>query len=432
MSYEDLDSSVGRLKKAAIDAYMAEDGFYEDLLGENKYYKWGWAPNGYEMPNAAGEGGGKVDGMPWADDISFDGIRSRVDNAVDRWRGLPTGSGADPYKTSTSTAAASLGASGSGASVADDGAIFTSANTMGDLLNQQLVASFIEPMMDKYYTQFKGVAQSLGAAAAILQINYAMQSSMWQGARSDVASIVEKGTTACADYAESKAAANLSVTLGVVGTVAAAVATVATAGTAAPLVGSMVALSTAASTAVTAISADASITGDGYDPIMSSFEDSLEKLRQAVEDQETAVRTMLTGAVNHISGDPAGFNLDRYRIQTPPENFSDQIVMVRQHTNTVSSNMGRVLDALDAAKSSLGSPPYSDPAPHSTQISAGTHAAAFSLYDLTVDALISTRTEYERGRDLFDAEVENYFNTDAENQRTVEQLAASEALTPRS
>lgn len=125
MSYDDLDGAIGRLKKAAIDAWMADDGFYKDKLGTNCYYKWGFAPNGYELPSDSGEGGGKVDGLSWNDDISYDGIRSRVDNAVDMRRNLPTGTGAHAYKTSTSRAAVSLGAS-----VADDGAIFTSTNTV--------------------------------------------------------------------------------------------------------------------------------------------------------------------------------------------------------------------------------------------------------------------------------------------------------------
>lgn len=125
MSYDDLDGAIGRLKKAAIDAWMADDGFYKDKLGTNCYYKWGFAPNGYELPSDSGEGCGKVDGLSWNDDISYDGIRSHVDNAVDMRRNLPTGTGAHAYKTSTSRAAVSLGAS-----VADDGAIFTSTNTV--------------------------------------------------------------------------------------------------------------------------------------------------------------------------------------------------------------------------------------------------------------------------------------------------------------
>ncbi|MFG6475958.1 hypothetical protein ACFXP7_06170 [Microbacterium sp. P06] len=431
MSYDDLDDAIGKLKKAAIDAWMADDAFYKDKLGENKYYKWGFAPNGYEMPNDAGEGGGKVDGMPWDDDISFDGIRSRVDNAVEIWRDLPTGTAAGVYKTSTSSAAASLGASGTGASVADDGAILTSTNTMGDLLTQQLVASFIGPMLDKYYTQFKGISQSLGAAAAILQMNYTMQSSMWQGVRDDVATIIENAESACAEYAESKGTADFQVTLGVVATVAAAVATVATAGAAAPLVGAMVTLSAAASTAVAAISADASITGGSYDELMSSFEEALDTLRSAVSDQESEVRTMLSGAVSAVAADPGGFDLNRYKIHPQDEAFSDEIVMVRQHTDTVSSNMQRVIEGLDAAKTALGSPPDSDPTPH-LQISSGTHSSALSLFDYTADALKSTLEEYSRGKDLFDAEVENYFNTDEESRQTVEDLAASEALTPSS
>jgi len=432
VSYDDLDNAIGKLKKAAIDAYMADDGFYESKLGNNLYYKWGWAPNGYEMPSSSGEGGGRMaDGLPWADDISFDGIRSRVDNAVDMWRGLPTGTAAGTYKTSTSSAAAGLGASGSGTSVADDGAILTSTNTMGELLTQSLVASFIEPMLDKYYTQFKAVSQSLGAAAAILQMNYTMQSTMWQGVRNDVATIITKAETAFTQYADDKSAADFQITLGVVATVAGAVATVATAGAAAPLVGAMVTLSSAASTAVSAISAETAITGGSYDEIMSSFEEALEKLRSAVSDQESEVRTMLSGAVNAIIADPSGFDLDRYQIKTQGD-FSDEIVMVRQHTNTVSSNMQRVIDGLDAAKSALGSPPYSDPTPHDSRISSGTHSYALSLFDYTADALLSTLEEYSRGKDLFDAEADNYFTTDEENQQLVEELAASEALTPNS
>ncbi|GAA2528159.1 hypothetical protein GCM10009860_04880 [Microbacterium mitrae] len=431
MGYGELDSMIGQLKRAAIDAYMADDGFYPDLASGDAFYsKWGWAPNSYDRPDASGEGGGGVTSPnPWADSISFDGIRSRIDNAVDKWKGLPDGSGASSYKSATATAASTLGASGSGASVADDGEIMTASNTAGDLLTQNLVASFIEPMLDKYYSQFKGVAQSIGAAAAILQMNYTMQSGMWNSIREDAFTIVESAKTACAQYADSRSAASLKVTLGVVATVAAAVATVATAGTAAPLVGAMVTLSAAATTAISAIDADASVEGASYDEIVSSFEDALEALRTAINDQEAEVRKMLSGALSAIDADRGGFDLDHYRIKTSDPNFADQIVMVRQHTNVVSSNMQRVIVALEAASSTLGAPPGADPTPRDSRISSGTHSYAQSLYADTEHALRSTKDEYALGKELFDAEVQNHFNTDAANRQTVEQLAASEILT---
>ena len=138
---------------------------------------------------------------------------------------------------------------------------------------------------------------------------------------------------------------------------------------------------------------------------------------------------MLSGALSAIDADRGGFDLDHYRIKASDPNFADQIVMVRQHTNVVSSNMQRVIVALEAASSTLGAPPEADPTPRDSRISSGTHSYAQSLYADTEHALRSTKDEYALGKELFDAEVQNHFNTDAANRQTVEQLAASEILT---
>ena len=60
MGYGELDSMIGQLKRAAIDAYMADDGFYPDLASGDAFYsKWGWAPNSYERARREWRGWGR-------------------------------------------------------------------------------------------------------------------------------------------------------------------------------------------------------------------------------------------------------------------------------------------------------------------------------------------------------------------------------------
>lgn len=111
MSFEaEIDARLGRLKRAAIDAYMRTDmGMFGAVLDES--YMWAY-PDGTSLtvdrPGEDGNGGGKFtyflptmiqDG---GDQYitKFDEIRSHIDSLVNPWRSLKEPTGIDALKES--------------------------------------------------------------------------------------------------------------------------------------------------------------------------------------------------------------------------------------------------------------------------------------------------------------------------------------------
>jgi len=43
--YAELDEIIGKMKRAAIDCWMADQGFDPVWGNEGTYAKWGWAPS---------------------------------------------------------------------------------------------------------------------------------------------------------------------------------------------------------------------------------------------------------------------------------------------------------------------------------------------------------------------------------------------------
>lgn len=430
-SYAELPGIVGPLKRAAIDAYMAQEGFTPDLANDELYSFWGWLPNSYSRPDAHGEGGGSIIGF--GDSISFDGIRSRVDGAVSPWLepALPDGSKANAPLAATRSAASTFGASGTGGGFEDDGVIERSSGTINLTVLTNISGAFTTPFLAKYHDEFLNVAHRIGVTTAMLEMNYSVQSGIWSATQADVATICDNARSTLASYAKTTAQEYLEYGLTVVSVAAGAVALVATAGAAAPLVAGMVTLAGAATMAIQALDAAAVINGSSYDELMSSFESALTKVNTSIREQENALNTMLNGAISEVYANSAAFDLDLVPFGEPTG--TSQMIDIQQYrADTVSQNMQNIIDSLTAAQSTLGSAPSSNPTARSGSIgagSSGTHTAAASLYQLTADALASTIQEYTLGRELFNATIAAYFETDNASKATLDKVAASEALT---
>ncbi|MEV7799102.1 hypothetical protein AB0O14_08445 [Microbacterium foliorum] len=429
-SYDELSGMIGPLKRAAIDAYMADEGFSPDLVNDGLYSYWGWLPNSYHRPDANGEGGGDIIGF--GSSISFDGIRSRVDSAVSPWLDptLPDGSGASGPLTTTRSAASTLGASGTGGGFEDDGVIERSSSTINLTVLTNISGAFTTPFLAKYHDEFLNIAHRIGVATAMLEMNYSVQSQIWTAAGDDVASICESAKDSLASYAETTAQEMLEYGLTVVTVAAGAVASIATAGAAAPLVAGMVTLAGTATIAIQAIDAVATLSGSSYSELMESFEAALEAVNSAISTQETELVTMMNGATAQISENSASFDLDLVRFGDP-EGTSEMIDIQQYRADTVSQNMQNVIDSLTAAQASLGSAPASNPTPRNGAIGAGasgTHTAASSLHQLTADCLASTIQEYTLGRELFNATIAAYFADDQATKSDLDRISGSEAL----
>lgn len=434
-TYDEFPTIIGEMKRAAIDCWMADDDYCVHFAYDDTYALWGYvAANSYSRPGADGQGGGEFTGwISWNHPSlapRFDEIRGYVDDWTAQWKGLPDGSACTAPLQATTTTAAAFGASGSGPSVQDNGEISTANHTVSDVLISNIKGSFVTPFHDKYYTQFSMVGYGLGAATAILQVNYNVENTMWDKVRDDVTNLCVNATNAWKKQADLDADAYGTVTLTVVGAVVGAFATIATAGAAAPAVAALIGISTLATAGVAGIAASASISGGSYLEIFQSLADGLMMLGDGIRKQEQSLTDMMDKSNTYILDNKPDFDLDAFALGRYPG--SDGTISMQQaNADLISTNMQRIITALGGAQTSLGAAPASSPTPRDGRVGVGadgTHGSAAALYATVATCLTYTTSEYTLGRELFNATVADYFQTDADATKKVAQLAASEAL----
>lgn len=432
--YNDLGTIIGQMKRAAIDCWMSDQGFYPAWGNEETYCKWHWAPYQYFRPGTDGSGGGEGVGYDVSCSADFDQIRAAIDGLVAKWLDLPDGSGCETPGTNARSAASILGSNGAGSSVQNSGGIGTSNATVNDIVLGNMKGAFRSPFLMKYYTKFAGIQSGLGQATVILQANYAAEGAMWPAVKVDVATICDSARAAWATQAGLASDANTTLQLTVAGAVVGAVAAVVTAP--ASLTAAVVGLSATAAgitTALAAVDADSKVDVEGasYSGILSSLQEALQKLDDSITAQETALNKALNEATSTMRGDLGSYDLDAVVLGEFPRT-DGSMEMDRTDAAIVSDNMQLVVDDLGQALAAIGSAPASSPTPRGSGIgvsSTGTHAAASELHNLTRRCLELTTSEYGRGRGLFDATVNDFFHTDAAAQRTLRNLLSDESLT---
>lgn len=429
--YGNLSGTIGGMKRAAIDCWMADQGFIPHYGNDKLYAKWGWMLNFYNRPDANGNGGGDGNGVNHSVAAQFEEIRGAVDSSVSRWLDLPDGAACDTPRKDAGTTAAILGISGASASVQNSGEIATSNNTVHEVVINQIRGSFKSPFLDKYYTQFSKVSHGLGDACVILEANYIAEFKMWPAVQDDVATICEAALQAWKAKVDGVSTASGTFALTVVAAVAGAVASVVTAGTgtvaAVAILGSVAAI---ANSAVQGIAASAAVTGTSYGEILGSLNTALGKLNDVLKQQEKALQTMMTDATGAMRGDLASFNLDAYSLGDYPTG-DGTMSMDKSDTSIVSTNMNRIELALADAAAALRSAPSANPTPRSAGIglgASGTHGAASELWSVTARCLELTTAEYSHGHELFNATVDDFFNADNAASDKVAALLANEAL----
>ncbi|MGO1851302.1 hypothetical protein [Microbacterium sp.] len=434
-TYGEIESIIGKMKRAAIDCWMADQSFYPAWGNEETYCKWHWAPYQYHRPDANGAGGGTSVG--YGDGVTcvaqFDGIRSSIDAVVSKWLDLPDGSECGDHESKAATSAGILGASGADPTVQNTGEIGTASLTIHDSLigNANMQGAYIRPFHNKYYTKFSAVRGSLGQASLILQANYAAQAALWSAAQEDVAKICDDARAAWETQAGLASTASTTFQLAVASAAVTAIGGVITATTIGPAVVGVAAVTFGMSTAVSAAAQDASVgvSGDSYESILSSLETALEKLSQSIKDQEDALSTSMDEAVAAMNADLSTCNLDAVDLGDYPLHDEDSTMAMNQtDAGIISDNMTNIETELTSVTSTFGSPPASNPTPRSWGIGAtnGSHTAASGLHQFTARCLELTSAEYARGHELFNATVDDYNGADASARQQVQTLLAEE------
>ncbi len=441
-TYDDLSNIIGKMKRAAIDCWMADQSFYPTWGYEETYCKWHWAPYQYFRPDENGVGGGKSVG--YGDDVNceaqFDQIRAAIDGIVSKWLDLPDGTACADPESKAATSAAILGASGADPAVQNTGEIGTSCLTIHDSLigNANMQGAYIRPFHNKYYTKFSSVRGSLGQASLILQANYAAQAALWPAAREDVAKICDDARAAWETQAGLASTASTTFQLAVASAAVTAIGGVITATTIGPAVVGVAAVTFGMSTAVSAAAQDASVSvsGDSYESILEALDTALEKLSTSIKDQEEALSTSMNEAVAAMNSDLSSCNLDAVDLGDFPLHDEDgTMAMNPTDAGIVSDNMTNIEEELGSVVTTFGSAPAANPTQRSWGIGAtnGTHTAASALHQFTARCLELTKGEYARGHELFNATVDDFNNVDSSaRQRALDLIAQEEKITEMS
>lgn len=421
--YGNISTIIADMKRAAIDSFMANQGWFVDYEYSDRYALWGFIPSWYRRPGEDGEGGGERIAVGSDSMVeSFHNIRSRIDGATSKWVGLPTGSGAGDGQEAANAVATEFGAAASGGSAIANGEVEKSIDTISNTVVSNVRGSFKAPFLDKYDAQFSKIVGGLGAASALLQTAYAAEGAIWPAARQDAVDICDSVRNAFKLNAKQSAEEARDIAFGVVGAVAGVVTTVASAGTAGPIVMLLNLAKTAADTVGT-LEAAADIATDSYDSIVGSLESASDDLDAAITTQESAVKTMTSGASEIMLAESENFNLDAYALRTFPND--DMISLDRSEADTIVLNMERLISAMGSAKTAVSAIPADGFLRRDAGVGLGTtgpYAQISQLHELLSQCLTSTRNEYERGRELFQAAVDDYFATEGEAEAIAEAL----------
>lgn len=209
-AYEEFDALVGRLKRAAIDAYMDDYGF-RAVGGDYTRTESGGgefplsATTFVDRPGEDGNGGGagtrQVSMSPTNGVVSyherFDQIRSQIDELVQPWRDLPSPSRLQTVEqqcVSLNTGFAGT-ASFSQGNVGGVGAIATNLDQV-HTNSQAFTGRTGERFKSRFLGRIGAVCGGLWAMSVLATTMVHVQAAMWESARSDVARVLDAGTIA--------------------------------------------------------------------------------------------------------------------------------------------------------------------------------------------------------------------------------------------
>lgn len=317
-TYANLDSLVGELKRAAIDAYMVGQGW--DLEGDK--YNMSSSSNSYDVtrPGSDGSGGGDWDWNGFFDigndgqdakwRASFDTIRDRIDEAIKPWRYLADPDALGDLAESMRLVNGRLSIGGVGA----DGTVTGGGTIAGDL---NLAMENSDAMAGGMITAFKAnfmsqLGRAIGGHHAITVILggfLAAEEKIWRGAEESVAAIVVAARDSCKSIAEG-GGVDWDVVLKVAGYAASAATIFASGGAKAAVEVAGLGLKILDESTPSPSSPTES-PGSDYASVLSAYEKALTQLNTAITKEEQTLATNLLTNQKQVEAQKASYDLNR-------------------------------------------------------------------------------------------------------------------------
>lgn len=325
VSYDQLPDLTGKLKRAAIDAYMKSQQW--EIQGEH-YEIPGNSTNKVTRPGANGDGGGDWSGeffQEWfvggSRDEEFQGafndIRSKIDGLLKPWKDLPDPGEFDGMVESMRKANGllALSTSTSGGQATGAGSIAGNLDIIKEN-SDAMSGGTISAFKQKFLLQLGKAIGGHHAITVILGSALTSEQKLWTEGRQDVADAVHAATEAFNKYAKGDDA-DLTIQFKVAGAVVAGVAAFASGGASAVLTGAGTGL-----TILTALSEESQKNaskppGKDYNGLMEGFKTALEELDKAITNEEKGVRDNLSDNLGKVRSDSGSYDL------TDPLNGAD-------------------------------------------------------------------------------------------------------------
>lgn len=316
VSYANLNTLIGQFKQAAIDAWMkTEDPAAWNVAGD-KYEDNSSVDTTVTRPGADGEGGGNWE-SDWIGSLfglhdrdeeyqrAFNNVRTRIDNAVNKWKQLPDPATIANEVEDMRQASRMVALT----SVTTDGKVTGSSNIVGNLNGIQertsaMGGGMIAAFQSKFLLQLGRCIAGHHAITLVLGGALSAQENMWREAREDVARIVDRSRESAAKIAQGDSM-NWEETLKAVGWAVKGVGLFAK-GPAVPAVSLGIEILTEAA------KGDDKAKGGGgdYESMMKGFEGALDKLAAAIKHEETLLRDNLTDNKGNVEKDRPSYDLD--------------------------------------------------------------------------------------------------------------------------
>lgn len=365
-SYDDLESMIGPLKRAAIDAYVRTDGLdagYWDINGD-RYTNDGSSAGTWHVtrPNENGEGGGDWswdgfwdvgnDGQDAKWKGAFDTIRTTIDDALKPWLYIPDPTEIAPLTESMRQANRTLKLSpGVVDGTAAGGGTTLAAALTGIRDNAGAMSgSTIESFKLTFLFQLASAIGGQHAISSVLGIVLAAEEGMWGDARQAVADLVKSSTDAF-NAAAQDSSIDWDVALKVVGWAIKGVGFFATGGASTAV--SVAGLGLEILTAGTEQARQAEKKGNDYQGLMDSFTGALTQLATDVRTEETTLQDNLKKNLTNVYADKSSFDLTPNAQDFTDANNGSVVVIQRDLVNgIIDTHMPAVSNELTTAETS--------------------------------------------------------------------------------
>lgn len=371
--YAALSGNIEKLKRAAIDAWMKQEGW--EIEGGN--YR---GPDGadYEVtrPGEDGNGGGDWSGEIFFQDWlvggdkdrhfggEFDKIRGTIDTAIKRWlpNAIADPSGFDTLITEMKEANTklALGASSSGGSVSAGGAIEGDINGLTDETNK-LSGRTINAFRSKFVLQLKRVVGGEHAITVVLGGALAAEQKLWENTKKDVADIVEKATNSFNAYANGKNDTDWALVLKVFGVAVEGVAAFATSGATVAL-SSTIGIKLLQAGQESAEKKAKNPPTPDYTGIMKGFTQALDDVDALITSEEKSLAENLKDNYDYIvglKGQPESLDLQPAILDISDDsqaeihvNHSAVIAITETYMPAIASSLTRAAEDIEAASKS--------------------------------------------------------------------------------